>query len=97
MIEATYFLKPQTFSGLHGLLFQKVELSITNIVRNSNPTNNKNFWEEPMSCFPFTVILVSDTASRKKSVKRCNLGGCIVGITDGTDLYGTPMRWPQMA
>jgi hypothetical protein len=92
MIEATYSSKPRfTFSGLHDLLSQKIELFITNIARNSNPTSNKKFWEELIAYFPFTVILVSDTASREKTlvctqyaVKRNNLGGCNVGITDGT-------------
>jgi hypothetical protein len=69
MIEATYSSKRQlTFTGLQSLLSQKIELFITNIVRNSNPTNNKKFWEEPIAYFPFTVNLASDTASRKKTL-----------------------------
>jgi hypothetical protein len=69
MIGATYSSKRQwTFSGLHGVLFQKIEVFITNIVRNSNRTNNKKFWEELIAYFSFTVILVSDTANRKKTL-----------------------------
>jgi hypothetical protein len=30
-----------------------------------------------------------------KSVKQYSLGGCSVAIADGTDLWGTPFRWPQ--
>jgi hypothetical protein len=29
--------------------------------------------------------------------KQCNFGGCSVGITDGLNLWGTPLTWPQMA
>jgi hypothetical protein len=30
--------------------------------------NNKKFWEEPITYFPFTVTLVIDMASRKKNL-----------------------------
>jgi hypothetical protein len=32
-----------------------------------------------------------------QSVKQYNFGGYNVGITDGSDLWGTALRWPQMA
>jgi hypothetical protein len=54
---------------------------------------NKKFWKELISCFPFTVILLSDTGRKKTLVcmhnevnKASSLGGCGVGITDGSDL-----------
>jgi hypothetical protein len=31
------------------------------------------------------------------SIKQYNLEGCSVGITDGSNLWSTPLRWPQMA
>jgi hypothetical protein len=69
MIEATYSSKRRfTFSGLHDLLSQMIEVFITNIVRNSNPTSNKKFLEELIVYFPFTVILVSDMATREKTL-----------------------------
>jgi hypothetical protein len=67
---------------------------------------NKKFSEELIPYFPFTVILVSDTRSRKKTLARMRnevnktiqFGRlqCSVGITDGRDLW-TPLRYPQMA
>jgi hypothetical protein len=65
---------------------------------------NNKFWEELITYFPFTVRLVSDTTSRKKTLagmhievnKMIQFGGCSVGITDGSDLQGTPLRWLQM-
>jgi hypothetical protein len=43
-------------------------------------------------------------ASRKKTLavmhnevnKTIQFGGFSVGVTDGSDLQGTPLRWPQM-
>jgi hypothetical protein len=32
-----------------------------------------------------------------KPLKQRNLGGCSVGITEGSDLRGTQLRWLQMA
>jgi hypothetical protein len=74
-------------------------------VNTTTATINNKFWEVLIACFPFTMILVPDTASKKKtlylcvmkSIKQYNLGGCSVVITGGTLLLGTPLRWPQMA
>jgi hypothetical protein len=35
-----------------------------------NGKENENFWEEQIAYFPFTVILLSDTASREKTLVR---------------------------
>jgi hypothetical protein len=59
-----------------------------------NVCMNKKFWEELITCFPFSVTLVSDLASRKKTLihmpnevnKTVHLGECSVDITDGSDL-----------
>jgi hypothetical protein len=31
-----------------------------------------------------------------KSLRQYNLGGWSVGVTDGSDLWSTPLRWPQV-
>jgi hypothetical protein len=59
-----------------------------------NVCMNKKFWEELITCFPFTATSVSDMASRKKSLmcmhnevnKQYRFGGCSVDITNGSDL-----------
>jgi hypothetical protein len=50
------------------------------------------------------VIWVADTSTNKtlvrmrnEVIKQYNLRGRNVGITDGRDLWGTPLRWPQLA
>jgi hypothetical protein len=56
---------------------------------------NKKFWEEIIAYFTFDVILVSNIPVETKlyyacAVEQCNLEGCSVGITDGTDLCSKP-------
>jgi hypothetical protein len=61
--------------------------------------SNRKFWEELISYFPFTEVLVLHMASRKetliyitnKSIKQYNLGVCSVADADGTDLGVTPL------
>jgi hypothetical protein len=55
----------------------------------------KNFWEELIACGVW-YIKYKENVSIHVSIKRYNLGGCIVGITAGSDLWSTPLRWPQM-
>jgi hypothetical protein len=51
---------------------------------------DKKFWEELISCFPCTLILLSDKTNREelhcvcmmKSIKQYSLRGCNVAITD---------------
>jgi hypothetical protein len=77
-----------------------VSPSVSNmyVFRHLTDSGNKKSWEDVITYFAFTVIWISDTTRRKKtlvcvclmkSTKQCNLGGCSFGTTDESDLWST--------
>jgi hypothetical protein len=65
----------------------------------------KKLFEDLIAYFPFTLIWVSDTILERKSlyvcllksIKQYNLWDSSVEVTDGSGLWSTWLRWPQMA
>jgi hypothetical protein len=65
--------------------------------RGINSIKNKKSWEESVSFFPFSMILVLDMPSKRKfqylcvlkSIKQHKLRGCSVGSTDWVHLWYT--------